>query len=160
MSTLQDDLACFLADANLDDELAVFREDDAPVSELAVFLDLSEQEIKAATLKPASLIRSRAPQQQQQQQAKKPTVTFPMPVRPLTPDDFVSLLRQNSIAASALGGTRPKALATQPLYRNTAAGSAESIHAQQLRQITNDLRAGHCAASYPLLPVSLRLSAL
>ena len=156
MSTLQDDLACFLADANLDDELAVFREDDAPVSELAVFLDLSEQEIKAATLKPASLIRSRAPQQQ----PKKPTVTFPMPVRPLTPDDFVSLLRQNSIAASALGGTRPKALATQPLYRNTAAGSAESIHAQQLRQITNDLRAGHCAASYPLLPVSLRLSAL
>jgi len=157
MSTLQDDLACFLADVTLDDELAVFREDNAPVSELAVFLDLSEQEIKAATLKPASLIRSRAPQQQQ---TKKPSVTFPMPVRPLTPDDFVSLLRQNSIAASALGGTRPKALATQPLYRNTAANSAESIHAQQLRQITNDLRAGHCAASYPLLPVSLRLSAL
>jgi hypothetical protein len=38
--------------------------------------------------------------------------------------------------------------------------SPNNIHAEQLRQITSDFRAGHSSTSYPVLPVALRLSHL
>jgi hypothetical protein len=66
---------------------------------------------------------------------------------PLDPDDFIAML----MGELKIGGAQSPAI----IQKNP-----NNIHAQQLRQITSEFRAGRSSTSYQVLPVALRLSSL
>lgn len=132
------ELAAFLTPpAASSKQLAAFLEaplevETAVRSEIAAFLIEAEQlKPSVATAEPVPLRRSPA----------------------LEPTDLIKLFRQKAIA-----GQRPTTLKTAAAVQRSS--PVYAVHADQVRQITNDLRAGHCSTTFPVLPAELRLSNL
>lgn len=68
-------------------------------------------------------------------------------------------------AQKIIGARRPTSVQDQRQQQQSPAllqqpSAMQNIHAEQLRQITSDLRAGRSTISYPVLPAALRLSNL